>query len=102
LSSSYKFISGFSWGKFKAAQTVNKYGNQRFFPMLTSLHFHNIVSKFNPALPLLASLLKINLNTIFSFTPTFPKPFLSLNPSDENAVMHTTGVFDEINKTILS
>jgi hypothetical protein len=89
-------------GKFKAAQTVNKYGTQRFFPVLTSLHFLNIVSKFNPALPLLACFLKINLNTIFSFTPTFPKPFLSLSLPDENVVMHNTGLFDEINKTILS
>lgn len=64
----------FGGGEFKAAQSVNKYETQRFFPMLTSLHFFNILSKINPALPL-ACLLKINLNTIFSFTPTFPKPF---------------------------
>jgi len=70
--------------------------------MLTRLHFLNIVSKFNPALPLLACLLKIILNTIFSFTPTFPKPFLSLSLPDENVAMHTIGFFDEINKTILS
>jgi hypothetical protein len=70
--------------------------------MLTSLHFLNIVSKFNPALPLLAYLLKINLNTIFSLTPTFLKPLLSLSLPDENVVMHGTGLFDEINKMILS
>jgi hypothetical protein len=50
----------------------------------------------------LACLLKINMNTTFSFTPTFPKPFLSFSFPNENVVMHTIGLFDEINKTILS